>query len=648
MIGAFLSVLSIISSLTFFSSLVALFALRTIGKYEKQRRHERKVELIRRLSISSKKARRSSKARSMMLQRKASTQKPSNYQSSKKRDISRRAKFRRAFKLSIVIPDDSEKDVTEANIGRLPLPKPLWSPSSLEVAVQKVVKKNYDDVFSSIGSPVRGSSQKNFKGWPGSPSYRPLGPDGKKWQFFDEAAYDNVFGKNDSKELNNALFYAREETLGSWIVEVFSMSPPRGISFTTDSFTVGWDSMVNKDKASVLEYDLQCRVATGKNTSAAGGQSSPRNIDFFIDMNGNKSQRIFHECTNKFTSIPKESFRTKFNKVKVQGLSNTSLSMEFRVRLKSFAGWGPYSKPSEPLAPLPSSTFAPETKAITSRGVEIRWHPLKDQRYGRTIRYTLSGKMAGQSSFSTIFIGKGLSCVVQAISNMALKPKTTYVFQLQIKTASGDVHSQVLPVTTLAAPPDPPPKPTVGAVTSGSVELSWLSPCDNGAFIEKYVLYGRRQRSNRFKRLFTGNALTYNVGGTEGQGQLAPDTVYIFKVKACNKHGDGATSATVSVTTLSLIASPQRGDGSPGTSTSPTSSSPVPLGGRRSSTNNANRRGSFISPNSPAFRNPDRRNSLSSPTNASMSVTPARVLSYQTDGWNVGIQSAKLVTTTTM
>ena len=82
------------------------------------------------------------------------------------------------------------------------------------------------------------------------------------------------------------------------------------------------------------------------------------------------------------------------------------------------------------------------------------------------------------------------------------------------------------------------------------------------AFIEKYVLYGRRQRSNRFKRLFTGNALTYNVGGTEGQGQLAPDTVYIFKVKACNKHGDGATSATVSVTTLSLIASPQRGDGS--------------------------------------------------------------------------------------
>ena len=84
------------------------------------------------------------------------------------------------------------------------------------------------------------------------------------------------------------------------------------------------------------------------------------------------------------------------------------------------------------------------------------------------------------------------------------------------------------------APPDPPAQPTVGIVTSGSVELSWTRPCDNGAQIEKYVLYGRRSRSNRFKRLFTGNALTYHVGGTEGQGQLAPDTVYIFKVKACN------------------------------------------------------------------------------------------------------------------
>ena len=141
--------------------------------------------------------------------------------------------------------------------------------------------------------------------------------------------------------------------------------------------------------------------------------------------------------------------------------------MEFRVRLKSFAGWGPYSKLSEPLAPLPSSTFAPETKAITSRGVEIRWHPLKDQRYGRTIRYTLNGKKAGQNSFSTIFIGKGLNCVVQAIGNKALKPNTTYVFELQIKTAGGDVHSQLLPVTTLAAPPDPPPCGRAAGVRRG-------------------------------------------------------------------------------------------------------------------------------------------------------------------------------------
>ena len=110
MIGAFLSVLSVVSSLTFFSSLVALFALRTIGKYEKQRRHERKVELIRRLSISSKKARRSSKARSMMLQKKSRLLKSQAITSLAKSGILVvEQKFRRAFKLSIVIPDDSRK-----------------------------------------------------------------------------------------------------------------------------------------------------------------------------------------------------------------------------------------------------------------------------------------------------------------------------------------------------------------------------------------------------------------------------------------------------------------------------------------------------------------------------------------------------------
>ena len=638
MIGVFLSAISIISVLTFFGSLAALFALNMIGKYENQRRYDHKVELIRRLSVSSKRARRSSKARSVMLNRRPSMKPPTpkSKSSPKVRDVSRRAKFRRAFKLSIVIPDDGESDNdtildfngNKTNITKIPSPIPKWSPSSLEVAVQKVVKKNFDDIFVKIGSPTNRSLPKNKKTWPGSPTYRPQGPDGKKWQFFDDTAYDDIFGKNERKLLKDSLFYSHEETLGTWMVETFSMQSPYGIKYTTNSFTIGWDSMVNKDKASVIEYDLQCRVAKLDNGDLS---DSPRNAEFFVDIDGNKNNRVYHDCLEIFTSLPKDAFRKNFNKLKIQGLTGSSPPIEYRVRLKSFAGWGPYTKPSEPFRPLASTTFAPETRAITSRGVEIRWHPLKDVRYGRTIRYTLTGKKAGQNRFSTIFIGKGTSCIVQAIQNKALKPNTTYVFQLLIRTDAGDVLSQVLPITTLAAPPDPPAQPTVGIITSGSVELSWTRPCDNGAQIEKYVLYGRRSRSNRFKRLFTGNALTYHVGGTEGQGQLAPDTVYIFKVKACNAHGDGATSSTVSVTTLSLTASPIRREGSGDGQTSPIASSPVPIGRRRSSTTD-NRRGSFISPNSPAFRNPDRRNSSTSPTNTSMSVTPARV-SELPNGW---------------
>lgn len=163
MIGVFLSALSIVSVLTFFGTLAVLFALNTIGKYENQRRYEHKVELIRRLSVSSKRARRSSKARNIMLQRKPST--PKSKSTPKIRDVSRRAKFRRAFKLSIVIPDDREDDNphvidfngNSTNVTKIASPIPKWSPSSLEVAVQKVVKRNFDDVFVNIGSPTHRS-----------------------------------------------------------------------------------------------------------------------------------------------------------------------------------------------------------------------------------------------------------------------------------------------------------------------------------------------------------------------------------------------------------------------------------------------------------------------------------------------------------
>ena len=173
MIGVFLSAISIISVLTFFGSLAALFALNMIGKYENQRRYDHKVELIRRLSVSSKRARRSSKARSVMLNRRPSMKPPTpkSKSSPKVRDVSRRAKFRRAFKLSIVIPDDGESDNdtildfngNKTNITKIPSPIPKWSPSSLEVAVQKVVKKNFDDIFVKIGSPTNRSLPKNKK-----------------------------------------------------------------------------------------------------------------------------------------------------------------------------------------------------------------------------------------------------------------------------------------------------------------------------------------------------------------------------------------------------------------------------------------------------------------------------------------------------
>ena len=656
MIGEFLSTIIIIAALVFFATLASFFALVAIRKYEVSRRYERKVELIRRISVSSRKARRNSKVLSTKTPLYRTPSMNPFLNKSKVRDLSKRAKFRRAFKLSIVIPEE-DSDQSTGRKGahtKVASPVPLWSPSTLEIALRKVVKDNFASDSFFAKSPKHGSPK--AKGgkvfFPDSPKYFIKGPDGDAWTSKDMDASLNdglgrtnvATGRNSQDKDNETTFYSRYRTLGTWMLETCSMAEPVATKWSTASFTIKWDQTIISGETTVLEYDLQCRVKNknslesleeGYNSESSDGDFKTESI--WVDPRGHKSKRVFFECRNSFKSIPRAAFDGDLDKVVIQGLSEHSQGLQFRVRMKGFAGWGPFSRPSAVLFPLPSSTFAPDTGAITSRGIEVRWQPLKDLRYGKTIRYTLSGKQAGDDTFCTIFIGRGTVCVVQALGNKALIPNTTYVFKLLIKTEGGDVNSKLLPVTTFAAAPEPPISPVVGTVTSSSVHLSWFPPCDNGAPIIRYVLYGRRQRSNRFKRLYTGNESEYNIGGSHGQGQLAPDTVYIFKLKATNVHGDSPTSATVSVTTLSLTVSPERGAGDGSGPNSPILSSPVALGRRRSSAGGPQgRRDSFITTSiptidsvSPGGQQVARRNSVTSPT---VSTAPARV-SELPNGW---------------
>lgn len=654
MISAYLSAVIITACLTFFATLATLFALSAIRKYEQSRRYEQKVELIRRLSVSSKRARRNSK---VSKERTTSYRMPSASPKSKVRDLSKRAKFRRSFKLSITIP--KEKEPSEATFS----PVPLWSPSMLELAVRKTVKQSFTVELHPADKFSDKSRSPKWRGsfFSSSPSFCPVGPDGEIWNGLDES-FDNIFGKTDTvaKPDSEIFFYSRREVLGTWLLETCCMFPPFGDRFSTSSFGVRWDRTVLADDFTSVEYDVQCRIHRKSRLLRASGDSSPvspknaddssnddldflengmhdtRLCELFIDPRGNKKKRVHFLCTGDFASIPSAAFDKNLDNILVQGVNESSPMLDFRVRMKSFAGWGPFSEPSHPLCILPKSRGAPATGAITSRGIELRWYPLKDPRYGRVIRYTLSGKKAGDENNSTILIGKGTSCVVQAIGNKPLRPNTTYLFSLLTKTEAGEVLSNSLPVTTLPTVPEPPDAPLVGVISSSSVELRWQPPCDNGANILKYVLYGRRQRSNRFKRLYTGIETHFIVGGSDGQGQLAPDTVYVFKLKACNIHGDSATSATVNVTTWSLISGP--GAGSP---SSPTGvSSPTEVS-RRHSSADIGRRDSVNLPNSPGGGNspgrlrPEplaRRNSLMSSPTAAVSTAPARV-SELPDGW---------------
>jgi hypothetical protein len=117
---------------------------------------------------------------------------------------------------------------------------------------------------------------------------------------------------------------------------------------------------------------------------------------------------------------------------------------------------------------------------------------------------------------------------------------------------SGELVSNNLPVTTLPAPPEAPMAPVVVRTTARHIELRWEAPDDHGSPITRYVLYGRRHRTSRFKRLFTGLSNSFVCGAREDGDQLASDTLYVFKIKAVNGYGDSPASSVVTARTTQM------------------------------------------------------------------------------------------------
>ena len=384
--------------------------------------------------------------------------------------------------------------------------------------------------------------------------------------------------------------FSRASTLGTNMLETMSMRAPVLVRATTTSCEISWEPWVVGNETKLKQFEVSWRIVPGqRGVNCLDGWSScapPHHRGGRGGGDGDEAevpkrdQLHFEATTDKFTSIPQwdsssssssssspsssSSYSDQHQRrLLIQGLPSYCPLVEFRVRagikLKKSEStstlWGPYSAASLPIQTLDAVADPPMTGAITAGAIELRWGAPRNPSYGRTEGFTLSGKKAGSDTFTTIKSGGRVHSVsIRSVNSIPLTPNTTYVFKLVIRTSAGELVSHNLPVTTLPAPPDAPMPPVVVRTTARHIELRWETPDDHGSPVTKYVLYGRRHRTSRFKRLFTGMANSFVCGAGEDSDQLAPDTLYVFKIKAVNGYGDSpaSTVATARTTQMSM------------------------------------------------------------------------------------------------
>ena len=124
--------------------------------------------------------------------------------------------------------------------------------------------------------------------------------------------------------------------------------------------------------------------------------------------------------------------------------------------------------------------------------------------------------------------------------------ETTYVYATKARNSGGlSPQSDTVSTTTLAAPPDPPAKPTITGqgATHSSADLYWANPNDD-SITDYQILRGDDTDSLTILTDNTGNTNTnYNDDTVEAAKE------YAYAIRARNAGGLSPQSDTVSVTT---------------------------------------------------------------------------------------------------
>ena len=279
-----------------------------------------------------------------------------------------------------------------------------------------------------------------------------------------------------------------------------------GISGSTDSVLVTWDASANKGPA-ITDYEVRYGEAGRDGWTTLVGRTGADRSQIITGLTAGKRYQV-------------------------------------QIRAKSDEGTGEWSRsgtgsPNPDVANRPPS-FLTGTRSFnvpenTVAGTDVGSLVTATDRDGDTLTYTLEGTDA--PSFSLLSTGGGAQ--IQTSASLNHEEKARYSVTVRVRDGRGgtDAVNLTINVTDVdGEAPDTPVAPTVTAVSSTSLQVSWDAPDNTGPPITDYDY---RYRETGDWTEVTGTRITGTSVTIEGLTAL---TLYEVEVRATNAEGTSAWS----------------------------------------------------------------------------------------------------------
>ena len=206
----------------------------------------------------------------------------------------------------------------------------------------------------------------------------------------------------------------------------------------------------------------------------------------------------------------------------------------FRVAARNSAGWGPFSTAVE----VTTRREAPgRPRSLTARAtherVTLDWRAPAS---GGTVTGYRVERRVGSGRYRVVAADTGSAVSFYGDANVAAATRYTYRVQA-LNYGEEGAWSSTKSVTTAAAPTIPGP-PTALAVAPGpqsQLQLTWTAPTNTGGGVTGYRVERSPDATPRAWREVVADTGTADPSWPE-EG-LAADTVYHYRVAACNRAG---------------------------------------------------------------------------------------------------------------